>query len=74
MINRASQKSAKDKVRRKYETHERYIIEQEKDWAEALTFGLCTSENNYKVIIHQVLSEEKQIMTINEKSDAACRY
>ena len=48
MINKAS-KTGMDRVMNKYDTHERYIIEQEPDWAESLTCGVCTKENKYKV-------------------------
>ncbi|CAI2371749.1 unnamed protein product [Moneuplotes crassus] len=71
-INKAS-KTSRDRAKQKYETHERYIIEQEPDWAETLTCGIYSKENRYKIIIHEVVKQQKQLMGVYEKSTRCSR-
>ena len=60
-------------TQRTLEDNERINIEQDEDWTEWLTCGLFTKENVYHIFAHPVLSEQEEVITIQERSSMFCR-
>lgn len=55
------------------ETNEKFIIEEEEDWMEALTCGCLVDNREFQMSINPAMTGKREIITIKEDSEFLCR-
>ena len=62
-----------DNAKIQIETNEKFTIEEEEDWMEALTCGCLVQDREFQMSINPAMTGSREIVTIKEDADFLCK-
>lgn len=62
-----------DNAKIQIETNEKFTVEQEEDWMEALTCGILVANREFQMSINPSMTGAREIVTIKEDADFFCK-
>jgi len=55
------------------QTNEKFTVEEEQDWMEALTCGICVENREFHMSINPAMTYSRDIITIKEEASMICK-
>ena len=62
-----------DNAKIQIETNEKFVIEEEEDWMEALTCGCIVQDRELQMSMNPAMEVSREVVTIKEEASFLCK-